>query len=104
MALLATKNMLILALTGSLLLMNHSSSVAASDKELKSIQTPDAVETSIGTLHFFDGAPTNETTQLVYDNLDRMRGVDAFLKGMPGASLQALIDGSYKMPKPGKVK
>jgi hypothetical protein len=40
-----------------------------------------------------DGAPTAETAQKVYDNLDRMRGVDAFLKGMPAASVGALMDG-----------
>lgn len=59
----------------------------------KGILTPDVVETSIGTLKFFDGAPLPETTELVYDNLDRMRGVDAFLKGVQGASLRELIEG-----------
>ena len=54
------------------------------------ILTPDVVETSIGTLNFFDGTPTAETVQLVYDNLDRSRGVDAFLKGIQGASLREL--------------
>ena len=61
------------------------------------ILTPDEVETSIGTLNFFDGAPTQETTQLVYDNLDRMRGVDAFLKGIQGASVKGLMDGPKKV-------
>jgi len=97
MTMLATKNLIALALTGSFLLMNYSPAAAVSDKELKSLQTPDTVETSIGTLHFFDGVPTKETTQLAYDNLDRMRGVDAFLKGMPGASLQALIKGAHSI-------
>lgn len=57
------------------------------------ITTPDQVETSIGTLHFFDGVPTKETADNVYDYLDRARGVDAFLKGIPGASLQGLRKG-----------
>ena len=57
------------------------------------VTTPDKVETSIGTLNFFDGAPTEETVQLVYDNLDRSRGVDAFLKGIQGASVRAMIVG-----------
>jgi len=57
------------------------------------IQTPDKVETSIGTLEFFDGVPTKATAENVYDYLDRMRGVDAFLKGMPGASVRGLIVG-----------
>lgn len=80
------------ALAGALS-MGQIASAQVSEEELKSIQTPDTVETSIGTLKFFDGVPTAETAQRVYDNLDRMRGVDAFLKGMPGASVQALMDG-----------
>ena len=47
------------------------------------ITTPDKVKTSIGTLEFFDGVPTQKTAELVYDNLDRMRGVEVFLNGMP---------------------
>lgn len=57
------------------------------------ILTPDKVETSIGTLKFFDGVPSKATAENVYNYLDRMRGVDAFLKGMPGASVRGLIVG-----------
>lgn len=57
------------------------------------ILTPDVVETSIGTLNFFDGTPTPETVQLVYDNLDRSRGIDAFMKGVQGASIRGLMEG-----------
>jgi len=57
------------------------------------IQTPGRVETSIGALEFFDGVPTKSTSDKVYDYLDRMRGVDAFLKGIPGASVRGLIVG-----------
>jgi hypothetical protein len=60
------------------------------------IQTPDKVETSIGTLEFFDGVPSKATAENVYDYLDRMRGVDAFLKGMPGASVRGIIVGLEK--------
>ena len=66
-----------------------------SKEVLDSISTPDQVETSIGKLKFLDGAPYSETAERVYDYLDTMRGVDAFLKGMPGASLQALIHGNH---------
>ncbi len=59
----------------------------------QNITTPDEVETSIGTLHFFDGVPTKETAELTQDFLLKARGVDAFLKGIPGASLQALRKG-----------
>ena len=61
------------------------------------ILTPNKVETSIGTLKFFDGAPYPETTEKVYHYLDTMRGVDTFLKGMPGASLDALIKGNHEL-------
>ena len=68
-----------------------------SKEVLDSISTPDQVETSIGTLEFLDGAPLPETAERVYDYLDTMRGVDAFLKGMPGASLQGLIKGNHSL-------
>ena len=83
------------ALASSLLVMPAQAQV--SDKELKSISTPDKVETSIGTLKFLDGAPLPETAKKVYDYLDTMRGVDVFLKGMPGASLQGLIKGNHSI-------
>jgi len=66
-----------------------------SNEVLQSISTPDHVMTSIGRLEFLDGAPYPETAEKVYDYLDTMRGVDAFLKGMPGASLQGLIHGAH---------
>ena len=68
-----------------------------SQQVLDSISTPNTVETSIGTLKFLDGAPYAETAATVYDYMDTMRGVDAFLKGMPGASLYALIHGSHSL-------
>jgi hypothetical protein len=56
-----------------------------STEVLDSISTPDQVMTSIGRLEFLDGAPYPETAGKVYDYLDTMRGVEALLKGMPGA-------------------
>ena len=79
-----------------LLALSASTSLASEpigSVDIKRIQTPDVVETSIGTLKFIDGAPLPETAQKAYDYLDTMRGVDAFLKGMAGASVQGLIDG-----------
>ena len=55
-----------------------------------SIVTPDTVHTRIGALKFFDGLPDQSTVQTVYDHLDFVRGVEAFLTGMPAASVQAL--------------
>ena len=57
------------------------------------ITTPDTVQTRIGTLKFFDGLPDQETVQKVYDNLDFQRGVEAFLSGIPAASLYAACEG-----------
>ena len=52
-----------------------------------SIPTPDTVQTRIGTLKFIDGLPDAETVTKVYDNLDFARGVEAFLAGIPAASV-----------------
>ena len=75
-------------------LMCLPASAQVSQEVLESISTPDQVETSIGTLRFLDGAPYPETAETVYDYLDTMRGVEAFLKGMPGASVQGLMKGA----------
>jgi hypothetical protein len=61
--------------------------------DLSRISTPDTVETSIGTLRYIDGAPLPKTAEKIYDYLDTMRGVDAFLKGIPGASIQGMMEG-----------
>jgi hypothetical protein len=58
-----------------------------------SITTPDNVQTRIGTLKFSDGLPDADTVQKVYDQLDFGRGVEAFMAGMPAASVQALKEG-----------
>jgi hypothetical protein len=57
------------------------------------IMTPDTVETRIGTLKFFDGQPDPETVKKAYDNLDYVRGVEAFLSGIPAASVYAVCEG-----------
>ncbi len=63
----------------------------------ESILTPDTVETKrLGTLKFFNGLPDDETVRKVYDNLDFARGVEAFLAGVPAASVYATCDGFDK--------
>lgn len=59
----------------------------------KSITTPDIVETSLGTLRFFDGYPDPATVKTVYDNLDFHRGMEAFLNNIPVASACAMRTG-----------
>jgi hypothetical protein len=57
------------------------------------VQTVDTVQTRIGTLKFFDGAPDEKTVKLVYDQLDFGRGVEAFMAGMPAASVYGVCEG-----------
>ena len=59
----------------------------------KAIVTPDNVQTRIGTLKFVDGLPDEETVRKVYDNLDFVRGVEAFQAGIPATSVEALKRG-----------
>ncbi len=61
------------------------------------IMTPDKVETRIGTLDFFDGLPSDETVQRVYDNLDFMRGVEAFLNFIPATSIEGMRRGMVEI-------
>ncbi len=56
----------------------------------ESITTPDRVETRIGTLEFFDGMPDEDTVEMCYDNLDFLRGVEAFLNGIPATSIEGI--------------
>ncbi|MBW8640758.1 DUF1254 domain-containing protein [Hoeflea sp. WL0058] len=59
-----------------------------------SVLTPDIVETErLGALRFFDGMPDDETVRKAYDNIDFSRGVEAFLSGMPAASIHAMCSG-----------
>ena len=56
--------------------------------------TPDKVETEfLGDLEFFDGMPSESTVKKAFDFLDLSRGVEAFLSGMPAASLYAMLEG-----------
>jgi hypothetical protein len=61
------------------------------------ITTPDAVQTSLGTLHYKDGAPSPDTVAKVYDNLDLMHGVEAFVNAFQGASTYAIRQGLLDM-------
>ena len=59
----------------------------------ESILTPEVVDTRLGKLDFFDGYPSEATVEKVYDRLDFMRGVRAFLDTLPFASLYAMREG-----------
>jgi len=58
-----------------------------------SVTAPDTVDTSIGTLDYFDGVPTKATVENVYHYLDRSRAVNVYLNSIPALSINALREG-----------
>ena len=83
----------LLAAAGIVLSGLSAAQAEISQVALDSISIPDKVETPIGVLEFFDGVPTDATIDMVYDNLDRMRGVEVYLNNMGGVSIQSVLDG-----------
>ena len=81
----------------TLLSLPRPAAAQVPDVTLKSISTPDKVETGLGILEFKDGAPTTETMQKVYDSLDYVRGVDAFMNSFSGASAYAIREGFHSI-------
>ena len=61
------------------------------------ITAPDSVDTSIGTLKFFDGVPDEATVKSVYDYLDRSRAVQVFLNSIPAMSMYSLREGQAQI-------
>jgi hypothetical protein len=70
-----------------------TSQADASPIDLTSFSTPNRVDSRLGTLDFNDGAPSEATAALLYDNLDFMHGVQAFLGALRGASLASVHRG-----------
>ncbi len=62
-------------------------------EEVTHLATPDLLKTPFGDLEFFDGVPKPESAQTIFDALDLLRGIDAFLTAVPGASLVAMRRG-----------
>ena len=60
---------------------------------LASLSTPDGVEARLGRLEFTDGAPARKTVEALYDHLDYVHGLNAFLTAFPAASTQAMRQG-----------
>ena len=60
---------------------------------LASLATPSTLDTPFGAMEFFDGMPLPATVSKSYDALDLIRGIDAFLNCMPGASMLAMRRG-----------
>ena len=58
---------------------------------MKSISTPDKLDTPIGKLTFSDGVPTEDTVKTLYDNLDRTRGVTVYLDNLGAVAIRAFL-------------
>ena len=71
----------------------QASSPGISAESVASLSSPDLMDTPFGVMEFFDGVPLGETAERSYDALDLLRGVDAFLNCMPGASMLAMRNG-----------
>ena len=56
------------------------------------VAVADTLDTSIGTLHLSDGFPKPGTIEMVYDNLDRSRALQAYLLALPIVNQAAMRD------------
>ncbi len=63
----------------------------------ENITTPNKVESSLGTLEFFDGIPVGDTKDLVYDYMDRARAVQVYIDTIPAVSTYSLLQGHLDM-------
>ena len=52
-----------------------------SDDTARSITTPEQIQSRLGALEFFDGVPTVDTVETVYDHLDFVHALNVFLDG-----------------------
>jgi hypothetical protein len=52
-----------------------------------------------GPLAFRDGIPTRQTANMLYDNLDSLHAVDAFLKGFPAVALHRLGEAQRRVTR-----
>jgi hypothetical protein len=74
-------------------------------EEVSHVSTPDRLSTPFGDFEFFDGVPQRESRQAIFDGLDMVRGITAFLDAVPGASLVAMRRGlrSAGVDSPDKI-
>ena len=61
------------------------------------ITTPAKIESRLGTLEFPQGFPTDSTADKLYEHLNFMHGVEAFLYALPGGSVHAAGRGIKSM-------
>lgn len=92
----------------SMALESNSGSGLTSEQlaeEVFHVSTPDRLSTPFGEFEFFDGVPKPESVQAIFDGLDIVRGITAFLNAVPGASLVAMRRGlrSAGVDSPDKI-
>lgn len=81
------------AVIASVLIGCTTSDAQVPEKTLKSLSTPDKVDSSIGSLEFKNGVPTVKTAEKVRDTLDFTRALNAYNNSFRGASAYALGKG-----------
>jgi hypothetical protein len=89
------------ALLGAVMVAGLSGTAIAESTKMTTeiapgVATPDTLETSIGTLSLKDGFPTSETTQKIWDNLDRSRALQAYLLAIPIVNQAGMRDSLLK--------
>ena len=85
----------VLATLGSALiaLLALPAGAQVSEETLRSISTPDKVETRLGTLEFKDGAPSKATLDKAYDHIDFTHAYNVFVNTLSGVSIHAARKG-----------
>jgi hypothetical protein len=66
-----------------------------SGETLRSIAEPDRFDSRVGTLESVDGVPSAETAERLYDHLDFVHGLNAYLDGFAGPSTYAIRKGFH---------
>ena len=66
-------------------------SLSKEEMKTKAASIPDKVETVAGELTFFDGVPTGNTNDLVYDYLDRARALSVYLDNVGAVSIYSVL-------------
>ena len=89
------KHIIAIVLAGTLTI---ASAYAHAESNMEAMKTkaasiPDNVQTAAGELKFFDGVPIGNTNDLVYDYLDRARGLSVYLDNVGAVSIYSVLLG-----------
>ena len=82
------------------LLLPAVAAAEVSQQTLDSLGVPDRVETRIGTLEYWDGAPTEATASKVYDALDFTRALNVYNNSFRAASAYGIVKGFQSIGAP----